>query len=157
MQTYKSPQEKESQLKAAKRKNQPYVLDIVLDLPTERRFIGTVDLAGEGTFTCNRTESKHLFQKLNAIGLNHRLLTSNKISFKWIVINYVTEEGKSKKLVTSRNYWKKYGQTFQFSDKGFELQSFLSLNQFGIDKAREYEQDLNNQTEMFKRNELCYS
>lgn len=151
MQNYNNTFKKESQLKAAKRKNQPYVHDIVLGSQTERKFIGTVDLAGEGTFTSKRAENKHLFKKLNAIGLNHRLLTTDKISFKWIVINYQTSEGRLEKLVTSRNFWKKYGQTFQFSNKGYELQSFLSLNQFGIEKARQYEKELNSQTEMFKR------
>lgn len=113
--------------------------DVRLNLNFENRFIGEIDFSGDGTFTCNRTKSKHLFRKLNAIGLNYKLLTSDKISFKWIVINYKTGSGYSKKLVTSRDYWKTYGQVYQFSKKGFELQSFLSLDKFGIKKARLFE------------------
>jgi len=113
--------------------------DVCLNLPFEQRFIGVLSLEGEGTFTCNRTESKHLFQKLNAIGLNHKVLTSDKISFKWIVIKYQTRSGYIKSLVTSREYWKAYGQIYQFSKQGYELQSFLSIDKFGIDKARLFE------------------
>jgi len=118
--------------------------DVCLNLQFEQRFIGELSLEGEGTFTCNRTESKHLFRKLSkdgAIGLNYKLLTSDKISFKWIVINYQTSNGFTKKLITSRDYWKTYGQVYQFSNQGFELQSFLSLDHFenGINKARLFE------------------
>lgn len=113
--------------------------DVCLNLQFEQRFIGELSFEGEGTFTCNRTESKHLFRKLNAIGLNHKLLTSDKISFKWIVINYLAESGLRRKLITSRDYWKAYGQTYQFSNQGFEVQSFLSLDKFGIEKARYFE------------------
>ncbi|MBZ0180538.1 MAG: hypothetical protein K8F36_14730 [Melioribacteraceae bacterium] len=113
--------------------------EVCLDLPFEQRFIGELSFEGEGTFTCNRTESKHLFRKLNAIGLNHKILTSDKISFKWIVINYQTSNGFTKKLITTRDYWKTNGQVYQFSKKGYEVQSFLSLDKFGIEKARLYE------------------
>ncbi len=114
--------------------------DVCLKLNFEQRFIGEISFDGEGTFTCNRTESKHLFRKLNAIGLNHKILTSDKISFKWIVINYQTSNGFTKKLTTSRDYWKTNGQVYQFSKKGYEVQSFLSLDKFGIEKARLFEQ-----------------
>lgn len=122
------------------KQNKHNCFDVCLKLNFEQRFIGELSFEGEGTFTCNRTESKHLFRKLNAIGLNHKILTSDKISFKWIVINYLTGSGYSKKLITSREYWKAYGQIYQFSNQGYELQSFLSLDKFGIEKARLFEQ-----------------
>lgn len=120
--------------------NKENCFDVCLNLPFEQRFIGELSFEGEGTFTCNRSESKHLFRKLNAIGLNHKLLTSDKISFKWIVINYQTSNGLTKKLITTRDYWKEYGKIYQFSNQGYELQSFLSLDKFGIEKARIFEQ-----------------
>jgi len=119
--------------------NKENCFDVWLKLNFENRYIGEISFEGEGTFTCSRTESKHLFRKLNAIGLNHKLLTSDKISFKWIVINFRTRSGYSKKLVTSRDYWKTYGQVYQFSKKGFEVQSFFPLDKFGIKKARLFE------------------
>lgn len=120
--------------------NKKNCFDVCLNLKFENRFIGELSFQDEGTFTCSRTESKHLFRKLNAIGLNYKLLTSDKISFKWIVINYQTGSGYIKKLTTSRDYWKAYGQVYQFGGKGFEVQSFLSLDKFGIEKARLFEQ-----------------
>lgn len=122
--------------------NKENTFDVCLNLPFQQRFIGEISFEDEGTFTCSRTESKHLFKKLNAIGLNHKLLTSDKINYKWIVINYQTGSGYRKKLTTSREYWKAYGQVYQFAKQGFEVQSFLSLDHFenGIHRARLFEQ-----------------
>lgn len=127
-------------LRFCQKPNKENSFDVCLIMDFENRFIGEIEFAGDGTFTCRRTESKHLFRKLNAIGLNHKLLSSDKISFKWIVINYQTGNGFNKKLITSRDYWKEFGKVYQFSKQGFEVQSFLSLDKFGIDKARQFEQ-----------------
>lgn len=120
--------------------NKENCFDVCLNLQFEQKFIGELSFEGEGTFTCNRTEGKHLFRKLDAIGFNYRLLTSDKIFYKWIVINYRTSNGFTKKLISTRDYWKAYGQVYQFSKKGYEVQSFLSLDKFGIEKARLFEQ-----------------
>lgn len=120
-------------------KKQENLYDVCLDLNFEKRFIGQLDLSGDGTFTCKRSEKTHLFRKLNAIGINYHLLRSDKVLFKWIVINYINNVGIGIKLVTSRDYFLKYGKQYQFAKKGYELQTFLELNQFGLDKARLFE------------------
>jgi hypothetical protein len=98
-----------------------------------------MNLSDDGTFTCNRTEDKHLFRKLNALGLNYHLLNSDKVSYKWIVIDYLTAEGLHRKLVTTRDYFLRYGKLYHFAKQGFELQSFLQIDHFGIEKARLFE------------------
>jgi hypothetical protein len=113
--------------------------DVCLELPFQSRFIGELNLSGEGTFTCKRSETKHLFNKLNSLGLNYQLLKSEKVSFKWIVIIYTEKNGNHVKLVTSRNYFLHHGYCYEFANRGFELQCFLELEKFGIEKARLFE------------------
>lgn len=123
---------------------QPSIFNVQLNLPFETRYIGKLDTEGEGTFLTKRKE-KHLFKKLNSIGINYSLLKDEFIPFKWIVIDY-----QSRKLITSRRYFLKHGQRYKFSNEGFELQCFLSLDLFGIDKAREFESRLCHQCSLFE-------
>ncbi len=111
----------------------PSVFNVQLNLEHQTRFIGKIDLAGEGTFTTSRTE-KHLFRKTNSLGINYNLLADKKIPFKWIVIDYC-----GRKLISTRNYFVKKGKAFQFCKKGFELQIFVSVDELNIHKAREFE------------------
>lgn len=112
---------------------QPDVYQVQLSLDFQNRYIGRLDISGEGTFTTSR-KPEHLFKKLNSIGLNLELLKDTTIYFKWIIINF--EFGK---LITSRNYFLKFGKCFKFQNSGFELQCFLPVNEFGIGKARLFE------------------
>ncbi|MCK9212090.1 MAG: hypothetical protein M0P61_14710 [Ignavibacteriaceae bacterium] len=109
------------------------VYNVQLNLQEQTRYIGKVDIASEGTFLSDRKQ-KHIFRKTNSLGINHSLLVDESIPFKWIVIDF---EGR--KLVTSRLYFLTHSQCFQFGNKGFELQCFLPLELFGIQKAREFE------------------
>ena len=68
--------------------------------------------------------------------MNYHLLNSDKVSYKWIVIDYLTSEGIHRKLVTTRDYFFRYGKLYHFAKQGFELQSFLQIDHFGIEKAR---------------------
>jgi hypothetical protein len=108
-----------------------------LDLGFEKRYIGKLQIADQfgnpGTFFCKRSR-RHLHQKTNSLGLNYSLLTNPQFDFKWIVIDFEGE-----KLVTSRDYWLAKGRNLQFGKAGFELQSFLSLSEFGIERARQFE------------------
>lgn len=106
---------------------------IVLNLEFETRYIGVICTSSSGTFFCKRNTS-HLFRKQNALGINYELLTSPLIEFKWIVIDF---EGQ--KLITTRKFFLAKGKQFQFGKKGFELQVFLPLCEFGIEKARAFE------------------
>jgi hypothetical protein len=110
-----------------------HLFNVQLNLSFQTRYIGKIDFAGDGTFTTNR-KSKHIFKKLNALGVNHSLLIDESIHFKWIVIEY---EGR--KLVTSRHYFLTHGKCYQFGKVGFELQCFLPLDKFGLNEAREFE------------------
>ena len=111
----------------------PSVFNVSLDLEHQRRSIGKIDFAGEGTFTTLRNE-RHLFRKTNSLGINYHLLADEKIPFKWIVIDYC-----GRKLISTRNYFLKKGKAFQFSKKGFELQIFVPINELNIHTAREFE------------------
>lgn len=112
------------------------LLEIKLHLDFETRYIGVLSNQGAGTFFCKRNAS-HLFRKQNSLGINQELLTSPSIKFKWIVIDF-----ENQRLITTRKYFLAKGRQFQFGKKGFELQVFLPLDEFGIEKARAFE--LNN-------------
>ena len=109
------------------------VYNVQLNLEEQTRYIGKVDIASEGTLLTNRKE-KHIFRKTNSLGINHSLLVDESIPFNWIVIDF---EGR--KLVTTRLYFLSFGKCFRFGNKGFELQCFLPLELFGLQKAREFE------------------
>ena len=126
-------EERYKKLISLKQTKNPSVFEVQLNLEMETRYIGKLDLTGDGTFLTLR-KPQHLFKKLNAIGINQTLLNDESIPFKWIVVDF---EGH--KLVTSRLYWLNFGKCFKFGRQGFELQCFLPLNEFVIDKARGFE------------------
>ena len=101
---------------------------VVLRLGFETRFIGKLH---HETFSCTRRQ-QHLHRRSNSLGLNYSLRTNPGISFKWVVVDF-----SGKMLVTSRRFWLARGHVYRFS--GFELQSFLPLCEFGIEKARAFE------------------
>ena len=115
------------------------VYKVKLKLQLDSRYIGKLDTSGEGTFITNR-KSLQLFLKLNALGINHELLTNESIPFKWIDIKY---EGQ--RLITSRKYFLAKGKQYQFGKKGFEPLVFLPLDEFGIEKARAFERNYGEQ------------
>lgn len=107
---------------------------LFLNSPTPK-VIGGINHSGEGTFQTSR-DSKHLYRNLNSIGINQQLLFDEEnFPFKWILIKYC-----GKPLVTSRKFFQRYGIFYQSS--GFEPQFLLSLDLFGIEKARKFEQEL---------------
>lgn len=113
--------------------NQPDVYQVQLSLEFENRYIGKLDVSGEGTFTTSR-KPQHIFRKNNSLGINYSLLTDDKIFFKWIVINY-----ESGKLITTRDFFLTHGKCFKFQNQGYELQCFLPMDKFGITQARYFE------------------
>lgn len=144
MEDYNNTLKKESLLRIAPIENKPYCYQLELDLPMQRRYIGKIDTGGDGGTFFTKRKQKHVFRKTNSLGINYALLNNPNIKFKWIVIDF---EGR--KLVTSRLYFNTYGKPFQFSKKDFELQVFLPIDEFGIEKARAFEKALGIQTEMF--------
>lgn len=111
----------------------PHLFQVRLNLDFQTRYIGKIDTSGEGTFLTNRKE-QHLFRKANSLGINYSLLSDDSIRFKWIVISY-----NGKKLKSTRNYFIKKGQAFQFSNKGFELQVFVPLEEINLKTAEAFE------------------
>ncbi len=109
------------------------VFGVQLNLEMETRYIGKLDTSGDGTFITNR-RPKHLFKKTNSVGINHKLLIDESIPFRWIVIDY-----DGQKLVTSRLYMLTHGKCFKFGSQGYELQCFLPLPEFGLNRAREFD------------------
>lgn len=119
-----------------------HIFRVKLNLEFQTRYIGTLDMSGEGKFITERKE-KHLLHKTNSLGLCEELLHSPNIQFKWIIIQY---EGK--KLITSRLYFSTHSKVFTF--KSFEKQYFLPLDLFGQFRAEEYEKSLSKQLGLFE-------
>ena len=113
------------------------VFQVQLNLEMQTRYIGKLDKAGDGTFLTTR-KPEHIFNKYGgeqgSLGINHSLLTDETISFKWLVIDFP-----GRKFVTSRLYMLTHGKCFKFGNQGFELQCFLPLSEFGLNKTRECE------------------
>lgn len=125
----------------------PSVFQVQLNLEMQTRYIGKLDLAGGGTFLCKRKPS-HIFNKYGgsegSLGINHSLLTDESIPFHWILIDF-----NKHKFVTSRLYLLSHGRCFKFGNRGFELQCFLPLDEFGLTRAREWESKLVIQGNLF--------
>ncbi len=119
----------------------PSVFQVKLNLDMQTRYIGKLDTSGEGKFLTER-KLKHLFRKTNSLGLNEELLNSPDIHFKYITIDF---EGQ--KLSTTRMYFLTHSKPFTFN--GFEKQYFLPLDEFGLDRAKQYEDSLNIQLNLF--------
>jgi len=118
-----------------------HVFNVQLSLPSQTRYIGKLDEAGEGTFSSKRSE-KHLHRKTNSIGVNLELL--HRFQFKWIVMFFCCEE-----LVTTKNFMLHHGKVLSFDKAGFERQCFLSLDLWGEEQAIEFERALGEQGELF--------
>ena len=116
---------------------------VVLFLPAGPRTIGYLDRAAGGIFTTSRTQA-HVHRLTNSLGLNYELLHSH--TFRWIHIDL---EGQ--KLITTREYFGKKGRVLNFAKQGYELQIFLPLDQFGREKALEFERILPVQPGLFVR------
>jgi hypothetical protein len=124
-----------------KQTDRPNTMAVKLETKTESRLIGFIDSVGEGTFLSLRNE-KQIFRKSNSLGVNYSLLTDKSISFKWIVLDYC-----HRNYVSSRDYFLINGTAMQFD--GFDLQVFLPLSEFGIDKARKFETEKFSQQNLF--------
>jgi hypothetical protein len=110
-----------------------FIVGLRLDFQT--RYIGKLDKAGDGTFISVKRSEKHLFQKLNAIGINLELL--ERFKFKWILVPYC-----GRKLWTSRMFLLQQGKVYSFGKKGFEPQCFLPVVDWDYEKAKSFESNL---------------
>lgn len=122
----------------------PHVKRVALDLDCQTRFIGKLDEAGEGTFISAKRTEKHLFRKLEALGVNLDLL--RLFPFRWVLVPFCGRD-----LWTSKRYLLDHGTVFSFKRAGFETQAFLPLNLWGLERAREYEAGLGVQGDLFRK------
>lgn len=123
----------------------PHVFNVKLNLEHQSRFIGVVDISHEGTFLTTKT-LKHLFRKTNSLGINYSLLSDDNIKFKWIVISY-----NGQKLISTRNYFLKKGKAYQFSNKGYELQIFVPIDELNLQTVKRFEQSFVIQEDLFNQ------
>jgi hypothetical protein len=112
--------------------------------------IAEINTIGKGTLIIYKKE-RHIFRKLNAIGLNYELLVSPVIHYRLIVI-YLQRNNLDKPefLYTDREYFLNKGKIFEFKKANCEKQVFLPLNLFGIEKVKEYHRLQPNQESLFE-------
>lgn len=120
-----------------------HLFTVQLNLEHQTRYIAKLDAVGEGTLIITRSE-KHLFRKTNSLGISYPLLIDETIRFKNIVIIY-----NGKKLYSTREYFLKKGKAFQFSNRGFELQLFVCLDELNINTVRKFEESTGFQQGLF--------
>lgn len=89
--------------------------------PKERK-IGEIDMPTR-TLTITRNRAKHLLQKGNAYGLNHKLIAD---ATRFDTVRIVDDFGR---WDIPREYILENGKFLLFAKKGFELQIFISLEQ----------------------------
>jgi hypothetical protein len=89
--------------------------------PKERK-IGEIDMSTR-TLTVTRNRAKHLLQKGNAYGLNHKLIAE---ATRFDTVRIVDDFGR---WDIPREYILENGKFLLFAKQGFELQIFISLEQ----------------------------
>ena len=149
MQTYNNTTKKESLLRLIPLKNKHHCYQVELSLPTETRYIGKIDMGGDGGTFFTKRRNENIFRKIGlegSIGINFALLHNPNIKFKWIIVEL---DGRS--LVTSREFVKTYGKQYQFSQKDFELQVFLPIEDFDVNRARAFERVRGIQDDFFTK------
>jgi hypothetical protein len=105
-----------------KENNKIIILTLKLESHNKHRLIGTVTKSTR-TIEMRRKRDIHLFRKGNAYGFNDYVLR-NQTSFDWIRLNDETNHWKVPVKFILDN-----GTYLNFSEQGFELQRFVSLEQ----------------------------
>ncbi len=100
---------------------------------SKKRLIGTVTRSTK-TIHFKRKKAPHLFRKGNAYGMNYWILSSQTY-MEWV--NLSDDCGGNWKIPIK--YILDNGKFLQFSEKGFEKQLFLSLEELEQFKIHEYE------------------
>ncbi|QQS37039.1 MAG: hypothetical protein IPM56_03540 [Ignavibacteriales bacterium] len=125
-------------------KNSSHLFDIKLQLEFQTRFIGKLDITDNGTLILNRRK-EHILNKINAFGINYELLSDERIKFKWIKIFCEKDI-----YISTREYFLIKGKTFQFGNKGYELQNFVPLSELNILTIKKFEIAKNKQGYLFE-------
>jgi len=125
----------------------PNRFKIQLLLPSETRYIGFLDSSGEGYFITEK-KKQHLYRKFNSFGVSYDLLHNPNIEFKWIVIRYQGDE-----FISTREYYLQKGKPTNFTNRGFELQLHVSLEELNIETVNKFEATRPIQFNLFIANE----
>ena len=105
-------------------KNNGTRIILSLKLVEEQRYrkIGVINLA-QKTLSVKRKRDKHLFRKLGAYGLNHKLISDTKL------FNKVRLSDEHSEWLIDNDFILKNGEFLHFKNpQGFELQTFISLH-----------------------------
>ncbi|MBA4312672.1 MAG: hypothetical protein C0417_08580 [Chlorobiaceae bacterium] len=107
---------------------------VLLTLPNKeyksRRHIGDVI---ENTLHVKRDPTRHFFNRFNGYGFCYELMRDG--SFERVVVHLPF----GKTLVTTRKHILAKGKILNFQKNKLEKQIYLSLDDYGLDKARESE------------------
>lgn len=127
--------------------NNPKRFIVQLDLPSERRYIGYINTAGDGAFITEK-QKKHIYRKYNSFGVSYDLLHNPNIEFKWIIIKYQGNE-----YTSTREYYLQKGKITNFTNKGYELQLHVPLEELNIETVNKFEATRPNQLNLFNSDE----
>lgn len=114
---------------------------IELHLPHQTRYIGYLNTKIGERF--KKVKKTNLFEKQNGLADALELYTNN-IKFPFKTVKFVLD---GKTYETTREYFLKFGQIFQFT--GFEKQIFLPLEKWGLPQAIKYERSIGVQESLF--------
>jgi hypothetical protein len=117
---------------------------VELQLPTGPRMLGSINVAGR-TFKTSR-KKEHILREGRSIAINEGLLNSGK--FDWIVVDV---QGSDSKFVTSVDFIRTFGQKICYGKAGYEVQVFLPLSYWGLEKARQFARSKKSQLTLFSR------
>ena len=106
---------------AMKLLNDGKTVKVTLSLSGSTRHLGTINLATR-TIVMTRNRETHLFNKSNSYGFNYYLLKNAKLFDK------ISLSDNYDKWVIDRQYILDNGKILQFSQQGFELQTFIPLD-----------------------------
>lgn len=110
--------------------------EIRLYLPNQKpRKIGWFSNDGN-TFHTERNPTKHLHRNSHSYGFNFELLRDSNFT------NVVVHLPFGEILETTREYILENGLFLYFKEQGFEKQRFLVVDDFGKEKAEQFEREL---------------
>ncbi len=120
---------------------------IQLSLPTETRYIGFLDTSGEGYYITER-KKKHIYKKFNSFGVSYDLIHNPNIEFRWIIIRCDGQE-----YISTRDYFRVNGKVSNFTNKGFELQLHIPIDELNIESIEKFENSYPVQLNFFSEQE----
>ncbi len=120
---------------------------IQLSLPTETRYIGFLDTSGEGYYITER-KKKHIYKKFNSFGVSYDLIHNPNIEFRWIIIRCDGQE-----YISTRDYFRVNGKVSNFTNKGFELQLHIPIDELNIETIEKFEKSYPVQLNFFSEQE----